>query len=129
MSSENAIAVAKEVSENIRKGKRVILGKIIAKRYSKSVSKHPKTVTTTKSYQKAMKPIVDEYRKLQNRLINELNRKGRKYTKEKLISLTTALKNTTHDLQLLTGGKTEDLGLGELSNQINELIKNVKING
>jgi len=128
MSSENAIAVAREVSENIRQGKRVILGKIIAKRYAKSVALHPTTVTNTKSYQKTMKPIINEYQKLQNRLISELNRKSRKYTKEKLISLTTALKNTTHDLQLLSGGKTEDLGLEKLSNQINELITNVKAN-
>ncbi len=45
MGSENARQTAKDVSESIRKGKRVVLGKIIEKRYSKSTSKSPQRVT------------------------------------------------------------------------------------
>lgn len=127
MNSIPAQEVAKEVSENIRKGKRPNLGKIIrSKGYTESTSKSPQRVTDTKSYQEAISPIVDEYKKLQEKIMKELNRKGRTFTKEKLIFLSGSLKNTTHDLQLLTGGKTENNGIGELAEQLNSWINSKK---
>lgn len=107
MSSENAKAVAREVSENIRKGKRVILGKIIAKRYSKSTSKAPQRVTETKSYKEAMLPIVEQLEKERQRIISALTNKNLK--KEKYRDLIDGLDKTTKNIQLLGGKSTEAL--------------------
>ena len=117
MASENAIAVAKEVSENIRKDKRVILGKIIAKRYSKSVSKHPKTVTTTKSYQEAMKPIIDQMEEERQRAIAMLKKKINKAQYHHLVE---AIDKLTKNIQLLGGKPTENLNIGNLLDKLDE---------
>ncbi len=103
MSSENAKAVAREVSENIRKNKKVVLGKIIIKRYSKSTSESPQRVTNTKSYQKEMKPIVDRLIEERDRAIKAM--KG-KISKAKYRDLTDNVDKMTKNIQLLSGGKT-----------------------
>ena len=127
MSSINAENVAKDVIEKVRNGQKVVKGEIIRKRgYAKSVSERPSKVTDTKSYQDVVNPVLEQYKTFLARLLNEVNRKGRKLSKEKLISLTTAIKNTTHDIQLLTGGKTENNGVGELADQLNEWINSKK---
>lgn len=127
MASIDAKNVAKELLETMGKGQKVVLGKIIRKHgYSKRTSEVPSTVTNTKSFQDVVNPVVEKYQALRDKIIDEMNRKGRKLSKEKLISLTTALKNTTHDLQLLTGGKTENTGIGELADQLNSWINSNK---
>jgi len=96
------------------------------KGYSEHTADTPKNITDTKSYKDIIKPVIDRYEKLRDRIIDEMNRKGRKLSKEKLIALTTALKNTTHDIQLLTGGKTENNGIGELAETLNTWINSKK---
>lgn len=127
MTSIPAQEVAKEVLETLGKGKKPNLGKIARKKgYADNTADNPLNITETKSYKDIVNPIVDEYRKLQDKIIKELNRKGRTFTKEKLVFLSNSLKNTTHDLQLLTGGKTENTGIGELAEQLNDWINSKK---
>ena len=121
MASENAKAVAKEVSENLRKGKRVILGKIIAKRYSKSVSEKPKIVTETKRYKEVMKPIVDQLEEERQRAITKL--KG-KISKAKYHHLIDGIDKLTKNIQLLGGKPTENIGIFN-KKQIDEIAKRI----
>ena len=104
MSSENAKAVAREVSENIRRGKKVILGDIISKRYSKSTSKTPQRVTETKSYQNEMKPIIEQLEIERQRAIKLLKKTSNKAKYRDLID---GVDKITKNIQLLSGGKTE----------------------
>src|SRR3990167_3592959 len=107
MTSIPAQEVAKEVIKTLGNSRRPVLRKIAREKgYSEHTADTPKNITDTKSYKDIIKPVIDRYEKLRDRIIDEMNRKGRKLSKEKLIALTTALKNTTHDIQLLTGGKT-----------------------
>jgi len=104
MSSENAKAVAREVSETIRKNKKVVLGKIIAKRYAKSTSEKPKLVTGTKSYQDEMKPIIEQLEIERQKAIDGLKTQ---LPKAKYRDLIDGIDKITKNIQLLSGGKTE----------------------
>lgn len=117
MSSENAKAVAMEVSENLRKGKRVILGKIIAKRYSKSTSKSPQIVTETKSYKEAIKPIIEQLEEERQRAIKTLKSR---ISKAKYRDLTDAIDKLTKNIQLLGGKPTENLNIGNLLDKLDD---------
>ncbi len=127
MASINAQNVAKEVSENIRKGKKVKLGEIIKKNgYSESTSESPQRVTETDSYKEAINPIVNEWVKERNRLTKELQ--GRDLSKERYETMMKSLDVITKNIQLLSGGNTEsvkiDDGLSDEQKQkLLELLK------
>lgn len=105
MASENAKAVAREVSETLRKGGKVVLGKIIEKHYSKSTSKSPTVVTETKSYKEEMAPFIQA-------MIDEreaaIERMKKMRNKAKYRDLTDSIDKLTKNIQLLTGGKTDN---------------------
>lgn len=110
MGSINAQAVAMEVSESIRLGKSVKLGKILKKKgYSDSTSLSPTLVTKTKSYKQAMaveaKPII-EGMKLQIEKFKEALA-SRDLSGEETRSLVYALDIFIKNYQLLSGGATE----------------------
>lgn len=127
MGSLAAKKVGEKVVESLGRGKKPNLGKIAREvGYADNTADNPKNITETDSYKEVVNPVVEKYRKLQEKIIDEMNRQGRRLSKEKLISLTTALKNTTHDIQLLTGGKTENNGIGELAEQLNGWINSKK---
>lgn len=126
--SENAAAVAKEVVEKVRKGEKVVYGKIMKKHgYSHHTSKQPDKVRKTTSFKEVIDPVVAGMTKARNALITELTRKGRirTYKKEKLIFLSTTLKNLTHDIQLLTGGQTENTGIDKYIEELNNLAARI----
>ena len=127
MTSIPAQEVAKEVIATLGKSRKPVLRKIAVKKgYSQHTADTPSNITNTKSYQDVVNPILKKYESLRDKIMDEMNRKGRKLSKEKLISLTIALKNTTHDIQLLTGGKTENSGIGELAEKLNDWINKTK---
>lgn len=106
MASINAQNVAKEVSENIRKGKKVKLGEIIKRNgYSEQTSKAPQRVTETKSYKEATLPIVEAMMRERNRLLNALSEKN--LTREKYRDMVDGFDKLTKNIQLLSGGATE----------------------
>lgn len=107
MASENAKAVAREVLENLGKGKRVILGKIVKKKgYSVAVAKNPKIVTDTKSYQNEIKPLLIRLVEERDRAIQAL--KG-KISKAKYRDLVDSVDKLTKNIQLLSGGATDSV--------------------
>lgn len=113
MSSINAEQVAMEVSENIRKDKPVNLGKIIAKRYAKSTSLKPKLVTSTKSYQRVIEPVVKDWIRERNRLTKALMEKD--LTKLQYRDGMDAIDKFTKNIQLLSGGATENIAVKPLA--------------
>lgn len=108
MTSINAQKVAQDVMKAVRKGQKVVLGKIIEKRYSKSVSKSPTKVTETKSYKDEMRPIVEQLEVERQAIIKRLSHVRNKAKYRDLID---GLDKTTKNIQLLTGGKTENIGI------------------
>lgn len=110
MGSINAKNVAKDVSETIRKGKKVILGDIIKKNgYSESTSESPQRVTETNSYKEEIKPIVSRWEQERDRLTSELEK--RDLSKERYETVIKSIDIVTKNIQLLSGGKTENVGL------------------
>ncbi len=106
MGSIGAKQVAKKVSESIRQGKKPHLGKIIKEAgYSETTSKKPKLVTSTKSYQEEVEPIVTAMIMQRDRMVKEIS--SRNLTKEKLRDLTDAIDKLTKNAQLLGGKDTE----------------------
>lgn len=106
--SLNAKKVAVDVSENIRKGKRVNLGKILQKNgYSKSTAESPSLVTNTKSYKEVIDPFVKAMMSERNAAIKAM---AKVRDKAKYRDFTDALDKLTKNIQLLQGKDTEKFG-------------------
>lgn len=122
MASQNAKLAAKKVSETIRKGKRVNMGKILKESgYSESTSKHPDLVTSTQSFQEEIKPVVDEMDRLRVKIVKEMHNKD--LTKEGLFNLSFVLKNTTHDIQLMRGKSTANITLNDYASKTDDELR------
>lgn len=107
MSSLSAKLVAQEVLENVRKGIKPNLGKIIkSKGYSKATSTVPTQVTNTKSYRDVINPVVEAMERERDRIIVALSKKN--LPKEKYRDLIDGLDKLTKNAQLLSGGRTSN---------------------
>lgn len=106
MASIDAKQVARKVSETIRRGEKVKLGKIILNQgYSKSTSLRPSLVTQTRSFQEAISPIVSGLaRQIED---TKLAMATKDLGKETLATLTYHLDTLIRNYQLLSGGATE----------------------
>jgi hypothetical protein len=108
MGSIAAQEVAKEVLETVRKGKRPNLGKIIKEKgYALTTSTVPTQVTKTKSYQKVIKPYAERLQKHQEKVLRAMEEKD--LSAEQYKTLADALAKITHDVQVLTGGSTDNI--------------------
>ena len=108
MGSISAKEVAQEVLETVRKGKRPNLGKIILKKgYSLTTSTVPSQVTKTKSYQKVILPYAQRLQRHQEKILKAMENKD--LSNEDYKVLADSLSKVTHDVQLLTGGSTENV--------------------
>lgn len=110
MGSINAQQVAIKVSEAIRKGELVNLGKIIKNNgYTKQTSLAPQRVTNTKSYKKALelesRPLIAGMQSEINRIKDAMSK--RDLGTEEYRALVYGLDILTKNYQLLSGGATE----------------------
>lgn len=109
MVSIAAQQVGKRVSECIRKGERPILGKLaIEVGYAKSSSERPSQITATKSYREVVDPIVKDMLKERKRVMMAMRRKRLKQVDYDKLSK--VLDELTKNIQLLSGGKTANIG-------------------
>lgn len=109
MSSINAENVAKTVIERVRKGKKVILGEIIESHgYAPSIATAPTKVTKTKSYQNAIKPLVNQLETERQAILNKLPEVRDDASYRDLID---GLDKITKNIQLLTGGATDNIAV------------------
>lgn len=107
MTSENAKAVAREVMDAVRKGKKVNKGEIIRKHgYTRAVSIMPQKVTDTKSYQEEIMPFVRKCERERDRLIAEMEK--RDLTDVQYKDMNDCIDKLTKNIQLLSGGKTSN---------------------
>lgn len=133
MASQTAKAVAQDVIEAVKNKKRIVLGKIVAKRgYAKSTQRHPKRVTETQSYQEEIRPVITQLEVLRQKAITELSCRSLK--DEGYKDLVDSVDKLTKNIQLLSGGATENvetsikLAKDMTQEEINEFLK-AKLNG
>lgn len=110
MGSLNAQSVARKVSENISKGKRVILADVLKDSgYSHSVTRRPSTITNTKSFKQAFaveqRPILEGLQEQINKIKDAIARKD--IDDEEYRILVASLDVLIKNYQLLSGGATE----------------------
>jgi hypothetical protein len=106
MASEDAKNVAKEVLETIGSGEKVILGEILRNNgYSDNTADNPLLVTSTKSYQDVINPVIVKMEKERDRLLLALANKD--LSEEKYQTMIDGLDKLTKNIQLLNGGSTE----------------------
>lgn len=103
--SINAEAVAHEVIDKVRKGKKINMGEILkSKGYSNSVSKIPGKVTKTKTYQDTMTPVIEAMTRERDRALRLMESR---VEQAEYGDLVTAADKLTKNIQLLSGKDTE----------------------
>ena len=108
MASIAAREAAKEVLENLRQGKRPNLGKIALKKgYSAKTALNPKNITETKSYKEVIRPVVQRWEKERERITAAIEHHN--LDDESLRDKMDALDKLTKNIQLLSGGSTENI--------------------
>ncbi len=127
MTSIPAQEVAKEVLNTVRNGEIPNLQKIQRKHgYSRNSAKSMKA-TETNTYkeiiEKGQEVVVAQ---LEEERTEILKRMKKTRNKAKYRDLTYAMDIVTKNHQLLTGGKTENTGIGELAETINGWINKAK---
>lgn len=115
MASQAAKEVAREVIRTVGKGRRANISKIgVEKGYSVQSARSGK-ITKTKSYQAEVTPLIQSLEEERRAIILRLKKVRSKARYRDLID---GLDKITKNLQLLTGGATENIAMGvaELSN-------------
>ena len=121
MSSEDAKQVARDVLESVGKGQKTVLRKIIKKNgYAQNTADSPKQVTETKSYKEVINPVVNKWIIERDRLTKELE--SRDLTGERYETVIKSIDIITKNIQLLTGGKTENVGVEVLDEEKQKAI-------
>ena len=111
MGSISATQVGEKVLDSLRKKKRPILGKILKESgYALSTSMVPSNVTRTKSYRKVVLPYAQRLQKHQEKILKAMEAKDLSDEDYKVLS--DSLTKVTHDVQLLTGGSTDNVAVG-----------------
>lgn len=104
--------VARIIKEKIKNGEKINLKEILASQgYAPSVQNNPSNVTERDSFKAEMDPFVNRLQKHREKVIQAME--GKDLNAEQYRTLTDANARLTHDIQLLTGGKTENVGLEE----------------
>jgi len=110
MASQDAKNVAKEVLDTMGKGKKVVLGEIIRRNgYSDNTADTPQLVTETQSYKGVIAPYVERLKKERDRAFEAMSTKD--LDKVQYEDLVRATDSITKNIQLLTGGATERIGV------------------
>lgn len=114
MASIAAEKVAQEVLKSLGNSRKPVLRKIAREAgYSEHTADSPKNITETKSYQRVITPIAREMEKVRTKALKELQRKD--LTEVEYIDLASTVNKMTHDIQILTGGATENIAVKPLA--------------
>ena len=123
--SVNARAVARRVIEKIQKGEKVLLAPLIrAQGYAETVAKSPHMVTKTHAYQDEINTYTQRLEKERTRVLRAMEKKD--LDDEQYRTLVDAETKLTHDVQLLTGGKTENVQVTEDHNVLVAILAEVR---
>jgi hypothetical protein len=125
MASISAKKAGEKVLENLGKGKKPNLGKIAREiGYADNTADNPKNITETKSFKEVIDPVVNRWIKLREKFTKSLEDKD--LDKEQVRTIVDSIDTLTKNIQLLTGGKTENTGIGELAETVNSWINSKK---
>lgn len=111
MGSVHARAVAKEVLETLGRGERVSVSKIAPKHSYTQLTADSGSIQKTASYKEVMQSTVTAMERERSRLIESMEHKSLK--KVDYRTHADAVQKLTHDIQLLSGGKTENVTVDE----------------
>ncbi len=113
MPSEHAKNVAKQVLENIGNGEKINMGKILREKgYADNTADNPKLVTETKTYKEVVEPIVNRWQREIQRIQSALE--GRDLNDEKYKDLVDSLDKLNKNVQLATGGATDNVAVSNV---------------
>lgn len=117
--------LAQKILENTGKSaKGKPMGKLMVEAgYSPETAKNPHQILKSPIIQDALDPFVKKMMKERDHIINLLPKRRRFAGFSDLI---TGLDKLTKNIQLLTGGQTENLGIDTYVDSLNELMKEIK---
>lgn len=117
--------VAQRVKQLIAEGKKVVLAEIMREEgYAETVAMKPRNVTDRPSYKEEMGDFLERIQRHRDRVIDAMEKKN--LNEEQYRSLSDSLTKLTHDVQLLSGGKTENVGLEEDRKTLTAIIAQIK---
>ena len=116
MPTLNQEIVVNRIKQKVGKGL-ISVGKEMRGIYKESIVKNPSKLTRSKGYKELMKPVVEQMEEERQRAINLLKKK---ISKAKYRDLTDGIDKLTKNIQLLSGGKTENFGFVKLNEYSNE---------
>ena len=125
-SSENIKAVARDVVAKMQAGEKIVLGKIItAHGYGPGMAINPKKVTEKKEYKEIIDSYVQRLEKHRLKIITAMEEKN--LSEEQYRTLVEAQSKTTHDVQLLSGGKTENVGVEKDRETLKAIVAAIQV--
>lgn len=120
MGSIAAKQVAQEVIKQVEKGGKHFITTIAPKKgYSIKTAESGK-IQQTESYKSVINPFVARLEKHRTKILKAME--GKDLTKEQYKVLSESLTKVTHDVQLLSGGKTENVPQPIIGIQLNVSI-------
>ncbi len=126
--SMNARAAARDVIAATERGEKIHLGKILkAHGYSDSIACTPKAVTTSIAFQDEINTYTARLEAHRAKVLAEMERKD--LSEEQYKTLSDAQAKLTHDVQLLTGGRTENVGLEQDRATLKAIVASLQIDG
>ena len=109
MASVDAQNVAKEVLEKLGKGEKISLGEIARKNgYALSTADNPRNITETESYQRVLRPVLTQLESERQAILDRLPEVREK---AKYRDLVEGLDKISKNIQLLSGGATENIAV------------------
>lgn len=124
--SMNARAVARDVVDTTRRGEKVIMSKIVRRHgYSESTaSTGVASVRNTQAYKDEIESYTKRLEKHRTKVLIAMEKKN--LDEEQYRTLSEAQTKLTHDVQLLTGGSTENVGVQEDHNVLINILAEIR---
>lgn len=124
--SPNLRAVARDVVDTVQRGERVVMSKIIRRHgYAPSIATNPKEVTERPAYQEEIASYTALLEKHRQDVLTAMMNKD--LDGEQYRTLSDAQAKLTHDVQLLSGGKTENVGLEEDKKTLKAIVAAIQL--
>jgi hypothetical protein len=92
--------------------------------YSERTARTPSKVTDTQAFQSEIKPVLIQYEKIRDNILKDLE--ARDTSEEAYAVLALSLKNLTHDIQLLSGNRTENVGIEEERRTLQAILLEIR---
>lgn len=124
--SMQARAAARRVVQKMNKGEKIVMKDILLESgYSETTARQPQVVTCTDSYKEEIELYTVRLEKERTRVLTAMTKKD--LNDEQYRTLVEAQTKLTHDVQLLSGGKTENVGLEEDRKTLKAIIAAIQI--